>query len=61
MVALVGAISAAVSALAAVGMFWVTARRGSDRENRRTATVAVEIAKDSTVTPIERGERGDSA
>lgn len=59
--ALIGAISAAVSALAAIGALWVSIRRGSDRENRRTAQVAVEVAKDPTVTPIERGERGDPA
>lgn len=48
-----------LSALAAIGTLYVTVRRGSDRENKRTAEVAIEVAQDETVTPIER-ERGDA-
>jgi len=57
-VALMGGIGAMLSAFAAIGTLWVTIRRGSDRENKRSATVAIEVTKDETVTPIER-ERGD--
>jgi len=53
-----GGIGAMLSAFAAIGTLWVTIRRGSDRENKRSATVAIEVTKDETVTPIER-ERGD--
>ena len=59
--ALLGGIGAMLAALAAIGTLWITIRRGSDRENKRTAAVAIEVTKDETVTPIERGERGDSA
>lgn len=48
-----------LSALAAIGTLYITIKRGSDRESKRSATVAIEVAQDETVTPIER-ERGEA-
>ena len=54
--ALMAGIGAMLSALTAIGTLWITMRRGSDRESKRSAEVAIEITKDETVTPIERGD-----
>lgn len=49
-----------ISALAAVGTFWVSVRRGSDHENRRTAEVAVDATRDTdNVVAIERNREAD--
>jgi len=45
------------SGIGALGALWVMVRRGSDRENRRAAEVAVTVVKDETVTPINPAER----
>lgn len=55
---LLAGIGAMLGGLASVLALLVTVRRGSDRENRRSATAALEVAHDDhNVTPIERGER----
>lgn len=60
-IALVGVVFSGVSALAAVGALWVSFKRGSERESRKAAAVAIEVAKPplENVTPIER-ERGEA-
>lgn len=51
--ALLAGVGAMLSAFAAIATLFVTVKRGSDRENKQAATVA--IAQDETDTPIERG------
>lgn len=45
-----------ISSIASIGLLWFSIRRGSNRENERSASVALEIAQDETVTPIDRGD-----
>jgi hypothetical protein len=45
------------SMLISAAALWITVRRGSDRENRRSATAALEH-QDGTVTPINRERDG---
>ncbi|HEX3649583.1 MAG TPA: hypothetical protein VHV49_14250 [Pseudonocardiaceae bacterium] len=49
-----------LSALVSGATLWVSVRRGSDRENRRSASVAIEVTKDETVTSIIDRERGEA-
>lgn len=57
---LLAGIGTMISALTALTTLAITVRRGSDRENRRSAAAAVETrTPGATVTPIEP-KRGDT-
>lgn len=59
--AILATVGSLLGGVGAIGSLVFSVRRGSDRENRRAAAVAVEVAKDPTVTPIEPKRDGESA